>query len=152
MARRTAAIRCCVARTAPPAIRSEARLGGNVIAGAGGDSDARCFDEVYGAKYWPGARPFAMEISRKLFVARAVRWSDLRAYLRAAATGDPKRIRRAAQELIMRAFPWRPSFLWRGDPSIVLTKDMRQLVRVAALRDCLRSVGVPGFALPQLEA
>lgn len=50
------------------------------------------------------------------YLAQPISAADMRAFSRACQHGDGSQLHRALRELLRKAFPWRPSFLWRGDP------------------------------------
>jgi hypothetical protein len=94
-------------------------------------------------------RPWAFTTGRRTYVARPVSIEQVIAY-EGECIGASVAVRlRALRRLLRLAFPWRPSFLWRGDPVAIIMGASppvhHQLVRdfFASLRSPAESTAPP---------
>jgi hypothetical protein len=89
--------------------------------------------------------PWQLTTRGKTYTARAVSAPQVARYL-AAATGTPAAFKNALESLLREAFPWRPSFRWRGDPvQVILAMPPSQLA--ATLTDFFASQGLTAQTL-----
>lgn len=61
-------------------------------------------------------RPWEFTAGRRTYVARPVSIEQVIAYEEECIGASPAALMRARRKLLRVAFPWRPSFVWRGDP------------------------------------
>ena len=61
-------------------------------------------------------RPFAFTAGGFTFEARIISAEQMRQFATVASRADAAGQHRALAALLRIAFPWRPSYIWRGDP------------------------------------
>lgn len=77
---------------------------------------------------WQAARrPWELEINGRTWVARPVSAETVLAYQGELLGASQSASWKATLKLLRKAFPWRPSFYWRGDP----VKAFAQIIRDA---------------------
>lgn len=73
--------------------------------------------------------------NRRAYVSRPVSAEHMLTYQRKIAGATPERQLLALRWLFRQAFPWRPSFMWRGDPVQILMRGTRPGERDQILAD-----------------
>lgn len=76
------------------------------------------------------AEPWAFATGGRTYTARPVSVEQVIAYEAACAGASAADVMRARRKLLRLAFPWRPSFWWRGDPVAVICAAPPALHRV----------------------
>lgn len=75
----------------------------------------------------------------RTYVARDVSVPAVQRCFAAIARGEAADVERELRRLLRLAFPWRPSFWWRGDP-VALLMGLNPATRQAALADFFASL------------
>lgn len=99
------------------------------------------------ASYRAAQQPWVTTLDGHQFVARHVSAAHVQRHYRAAATKDPAVMARSLRWLLRKAFPWRPSYIWRGDPVRLLLERLSPRDRLEALTDFFGSLA-PGRGMP----
>ncbi len=87
-------------------------------------------------------RPWSFTTGRRTYVARPVSVEQVIAY-EGECIGASVAVRmRALRRLLRQAFPWRPSFLWRGDP-VAIVMGASPPVHHQLVRDFFGSLRLP---------
>ncbi len=76
------------------------------------------------------AEPWAFAAGGRTYTARPVSVEQVIAYEAACAGASAAQVLRARRRLLRLAFPWRPSFWWRGDPVALICAAPPALHRV----------------------
>lgn len=76
------------------------------------------------------AEPWSFATGGRTYVARPVSVEQVIAYEARIAGASATDVMRARRQLLRLAFPWRPSFMWRGDPVAVICSAPPALHRV----------------------
>jgi hypothetical protein len=92
--------------------------------------------------YREAHQPFSFAAGGRRYYARHVSAGQMSAYFRAAETGDIAVIEKALRALLRTAFPWRPSFIWRGDPVDLILRRLPPDERRAVMTDFFGFLGV----------
>lgn len=98
-------------------------------------------------------RPWTFAIGegrrRRVFSSRHVSGPCVLRYLDmwTEAKGNGRSLKRALYYLLRMAFPWRPSYMLRGDP-VKIILNLEQQARAAALQDFFVSLGLEVTTTP----
>lgn len=87
-------------------------------------------------------RPWRFTIGRRAFDARYISAPNCSEFFRrlGAAGPDPAKRRRAFYWLLRRAFPWRVSYRFSGDPVTIILDQLTPVARRSALNDLVESL------------
>jgi hypothetical protein len=94
-------------------------------------------------------RPWSFTVGGRTFLARHVSAPQCQRFERerAAAGADQRKHRTAFWRILRAAFPWRPSYLTRGDPVRIILDELEPPARAETLTDffeCLRGESAIG--------
>lgn len=99
--------------------------------------------------YRAAQQPWVFTFDGYTHVARHVSASHMQRHHRAIASGDPAVMARSLRWLLRKAFPWRPSYIWRGDPVRLILDRLPARARRDTLLDFFGSLAsVSGTLTP----
>lgn len=87
-------------------------------------------------------QPWSFAAGGRSYVARPVSIEQVIAYEGECVGASPTALLAARRKLLRIAFPWRPSFLWRGDP-VALIMGATPRVHQALISDFFVSLRLP---------